>query len=52
MIDVIIVIDELKKIKQELTLGNQAMAIKLIDEGIAYREKEIKDTKENGKEIP
>lgn len=43
MIDVIIVIDELKKIKQELTLGNQAMAIKLIDEGIAYREKEIKE---------
>ena len=26
-----------------MTLGNQAMAIKLIDEGIAYREKEIKE---------
>ena len=46
MIDVIIVIDELKQIKQELTLGNQAMAIKLIDEGIAYREKEIKEFEE------
>ena len=47
MIDVIIVIDELKKIKQELTLGNQAMAIKLIDEGIDYREKEINEFETN-----
>ena len=29
-----------------MTLGNQAMAIKLIDEGIAYREKEIKEFEE------
>ena len=46
MIDVLIVIDELKKIKQQLKLGNNAMAMKLIDEGIAYREKEVKEFEE------
>ena len=46
MIDVLIVIDELKKIKEQLKLGNNAMAMKLIDEGIAYREKEVKEFEE------
>ena len=43
MIDVLTVIEELKEIKAQLTSGNTVMAIKKIDERIAYREKEVAD---------
>tara|TARA_B110000902_G_scaffold248659_1_gene306012 strand:- start:26803 stop:27018 length:216 start_codon:yes stop_codon:yes gene_type:complete len=43
MIDVMTVIEELKEIKDQLQSGNVPMAIKKVDEGIAYREKEVAD---------
>ena len=43
MNEVLALIDDLKKVKQKLVSGDTAGAIKLIDETVAYKEKEVKD---------
>ena len=43
MNEVLTLIDDLKKVKQKLVSGDTAGAIKLIDETVAYKEKEVKN---------
>ena len=43
MNEVLQIIDDLKKVKQKLVSGDTTGAIKLIDETVAYKEKEVKD---------
>ena len=43
MNEVLALIDDLKNVKQKLVGGDTTGAIKLIDETIAYKEKEVKD---------
>ena len=43
MNEVLNMIDDIKKVKQKLVSGDTAGAIKLIDESVAYKEKEVKD---------
>lgn len=43
MNEVLAMIDDLKKVKTKLVEGDTPGAIKLIDEVVAYKEKEVKD---------
>ena len=43
MNEVLAIIDDLKKVKTKLVEGDTPGAIKLIDEVVAYKEKEVKD---------
>ena len=43
MNEVLQIIDDLKKVKQKLVNGDTTGAIKLIDETVAYKEKEVKE---------
>ena len=47
MNEVLQIIDDLKKVKQKLVSGDTTGAIKLIDETVAYKEKEVKELKNN-----